>query len=431
MKNRKTSCWLVFVCLLSSCAIERDNLAERPNLYRAESALVIPRIDPRAESATPRLLYVTDRAATPGKQGAVAYGNGRSDSMALGSAQIAFGDGSWDVLERCTFEVECPDIRLKVQEATEFLRFSNVPLPVRQQGDEIVFREKELEQYRRQGTAFKAMVGQEIRRTGNDRVLIFVHGVNYSFENSMTTLANIWHFLGRDVTPVAYSWPAGNGGILGYFSDRESGEFSVYHLKETLKLLADVPEVSEIDIVAHSRGTALTAMALREMVIEHRAAGRHPRREMKTRVLVFAAADLDTGVVRMRLAAERVEEAFEQMNFYVNPRDGALRLSSLLTKAPRFGALDPTEMSREQLRSLQRDRLAYFIQVENAGNRPGHAYFRENPAVMSDIVLALGEGNRPGSARRPLELDSDGLWRIHSNYPGPRLVPPEFEPAGR
>ena len=76
--------------------------------------------------------------------------------------------------------------------------------------------------------------------------------------------------------PIAYSWPSGSGNLFGYFTDRESGEFTVYHLKETIRLLSYMAEVENIHILAHSRGTDITTTALRELVIETRASGKDP-----------------------------------------------------------------------------------------------------------------------------------------------------------
>ena len=119
--------------------------------------------------------------------------------------------------------------------------------------------------------------------------MIFVHGVSNDFEDGVATLANLWHYSGRQSLPISYSWPAGNPGLLRYFRDVGAGEFSVFHVKEFLRLLASVPEVKRIDIVAHSRGNAVVTDALRELLIEARAGGHEPRDVLKTGILVMAA----------------------------------------------------------------------------------------------------------------------------------------------
>jgi esterase/lipase superfamily enzyme len=69
-----------------------------------------------------------------------------------------------------------------------------------------------------------------------------------------------------------YSWPAGQAGLLrGYSGDRESGEFTVFHLKEFIRTIAAIDEVEKINFSAHSRGTDVILTALRELIIEARA----------------------------------------------------------------------------------------------------------------------------------------------------------------
>ncbi len=51
-----------------------------------------------------------------------------------------------------------------------------------------------------------------------------------SIDFAASAHAEIWHFLGRRGVPILYSWPAAHGGLLGYFVDRESCEFTIYPL---------------------------------------------------------------------------------------------------------------------------------------------------------------------------------------------------------
>ena len=90
-------------------------------------------------------------------------------------------------------------------------------------------------------------------------------------------------------------------------------------------MLSQIPELGQIDIVAHSRGSDVVTTALRELIIEARGAGIHPKLALKTGTFIMAAPDIDIDIVRQRLQAERFAEAFEQINLYINPADRALR----------------------------------------------------------------------------------------------------------
>jgi esterase/lipase superfamily enzyme len=251
--------------------------------------------------------------------------------------------------------------------------------------------------------------------------MIFVHGFNNELQDGITTTAGLWHYAGRIGVPISYSWPAGNPGLTAYFKDRESGEFSTYHFKEFLRALAAIPELQKITIVAHSRGADLVTTGLRELVIFERGAGRDARKSLKIDSLILAAADLDFGVVQQRLEAEGTADAARMVNVYLNPHDGALGFAQLLATGQRIGRLSPDDFTEDDWRKQGEMGNVHFINVEAAGGQLGHVYFRDNPAVLSDIILTLRTGALPGEAERPLERVRGNFWSLHDNYPGPRI----------
>jgi hypothetical protein len=135
--------------------------------------------------------------------------------------------------------------------------------------------------------------------------------------------------------------------------------------------------------------------------------------------------DLDIDTVRQRLQAERFSEALEQINLYINPSDAALRLSAYLTRSRRLGALKSEDFQNGELQLPSKQGLVHVIRVENVRGGAGHSCFRDNPAVLSDVVLALRTRAFPGGTLRPLEQDASGVWRLCPNYPLERL--PDLE----
>lgn len=412
---------LVTVLVLAAC-VDGVRLSTPPNLYldgRNYPATLVPA---PLQVVDPPIFFVTDRRRLVQAGEVIGYGTDRSDAMAFGAVKIKFGAADWpDLVARTHVDRGGRLSRLDVIDVKEHVRFADLPLPARREDGALRVLPDAAEGYAAQTRAFQEAVRAEVKRTGNGRVLVYVHGVSNAFEDSVQTLANLWHFAGRQSVPVSFTWPAGNGGLLGYFRDREAADFSVYHAKEFLRMVAEIPEVEDIDIVAHSRGTSVMTQALRELVIFNRGRGLHPKTAMKTGTLILAAPDLDVGVVRQRLAAERVAEAFEQVNIYVNPDDLALRLSTFLTKYPRVGVAGSEDFKSGELAVLRKEGLIHFIRVEGARGSESHSYFRNNPAVMSDIVLALRTRAFPGGTLRPLEEDPDEIWRLQPNYPLERL----------
>lgn len=412
--------WLA-VLWLAACA-GGVQLSQPPNLYLDGQNYPATLVPAALQVVDPPVFYVTNRSVERTGGQVTGYGTARSDSMGFGMARVRFGAVSWgDLVARTHVDQGGRVSTLKLDGLQELVRFDDIPLAAERRAGGLRLSPAAVRSYAGKAAAFQQVLREEIARTGNGRVLVYVHGVRNEFDNALQTLANLWHFTGRQSTPVAFSWPAGSGGLLGYFRDREAGDFSVYHAKEMLRLIAEIPEVEDIDIVAHSRGTSVMTQALREMVIYQRGRGVAPKPAMKTGTLILAAPDLGTGLVRQRLLSERFSEAFEQVNIYVNPDDVALKLSSFISRTPRIGAAQMEDFKPGELARLRKQGFIHFIRVEGAGASESHSYFRNNPAVLSDIVLALRTRSFPGGTLRPLEEDPDTIWRLHPDYPLDRL----------
>ena len=411
--------------LLSACGggtTSTLTLATPPNLYTLETGEPYPAANvPKGLRRTlTEILYVTDRNPELNADGELTgYGTDRSKSMAFGVSLVEYGNlQSWDDLVAQTQAGDSQALtKLDPVYTEEFARFPETPLPMGRAGGRLRATEEAAQAYQARAQVMRTELSARLRNHGLNRVLVYIHGVNNSFDDGVGTLANIWHYAGRRSLPVSYSWPAGNDGLLAYFRDSEAGDFSVFHVKEFLRMLASVPEVDRIDIVAHSRGSAVMTDALRELIIEARAKGQNPSVALKTGILVLAAADLDVGVVQQRLVAERFSDGFEQINIYANPDDRALNLSRIIGNAGRLGSVGTGIGDAMDFGNLVSDNNVNVIVVEEPGRGLGHAYFRENPAVMSDMVLALRTREVPGTAYRPLEPVSENVWSLQPNYP--------------
>jgi len=267
-------------------------------------------------------------------------------------------------------------------------------------------------------------VRQELRQrltlTSRKAAYVYVHGYNNTFEDGALVIAELWHFLGRQGVPILYTWPAGSGGGLrGYDHDRESGEFTIFHLKQFLRLLAAMPELEELNLIAHSRGTDVLTSALRELYIETRTAGHDFRTVYRIKNVVLAAADLDLEVVTQRLAAEYVGLGVERSTLYVSPVDKALGFSSLLfTSLRRMGQVQPEDLTDEQRQFIERVARTQLIDARVPTGFIGHAYFYRHPAVSADLILLLRYHLEPGSPGRPLHKRGANFWQITPDYPG-------------
>ena len=178
---------------------------------------------------------------------------------------------------------------------------------------------------------------------------LFVHGYNNTFENGVTTIAQIWHFLGREGVALTYSWPAGRGGLRGYFTDRESGEFTIFHLKQFLRDIVASPDVERLDIIGHSRGTDVVLTAMRELYLEAKGRERDNNDLWKVGNLVLAAPDVDMEVFSQRVGAEGLFALPHRFTVYLSDHDRAIGLSTwLFGSVRRLGRLRKSDLSEEQ-----------------------------------------------------------------------------------
>lgn len=385
--------------LLTACAAP-IKLAEPPTLYSVGATFPDGEVPVALRTVDPSIFYVTDRAPIVEAGQLVGYSHARSASMVFGAAKVRFGDmATWQNLVTRSETASNRRQVLSTESYHEIVRFPATPLPFMHGAGAGIVPEPVAERgYHADVLAFQSAFREALRVSPRKEAMIFVHGFNNDMQDGLTTTASLWHYAGRIGVPVSYSWPAGNKGLTAYFKDRESGEFSTYHLKEFLRAIAAIPELQKINIVAHSRGADVVASALRELVIFERGAGRDPRRSLKT------------------------AQAVRQITVYLNPKDGALGIVQMLATGQRVGRLSPDDFSEAEWRQMGDLGNVYFVDVENAGSKLGHAYFRDNPAVLSDVILTLRTGALPGGVERPLQRIRGNFWRMHANYPGPRIV---------
>ena len=84
--------------------------------------------------------------------------------------------------------------------------------------------------------------------------------------------------------------------VRSYSYDRESGEFTLFHFKQLVRFVSAIPEVEKVHLIAHSRGTDVVSTAMRELVIETRAAGSDPRERYRIdNIVLFRRQGLPHG----------------------------------------------------------------------------------------------------------------------------------------
>ena len=198
-----------------------------------------------AEPATTAidLLYVTDRAAATAADAVLPYTSDRSRSMAFGSVSVEIGQSvAWPTLVEMSMESprEQP-LSLRLGAATELGRFPPIPYAVEvTPGRDHASSAAVMDVHERAAADLQAEVARRIAAAPRKEVLLFVHGYANTFQDAAFSMADLCHFLGREFVCAIFTWPAGGsrGLMAGYNVDRESGEFAVQHLKQTIRLIS-------------------------------------------------------------------------------------------------------------------------------------------------------------------------------------------------
>ncbi len=398
---------MLLVALMTGCSTPRA-LMPMPTLYATGKAELFESLPPELAGNRVNLLYVTDRTACRDKQGRLMYSAGRSRSLAFGSALFTIG-----------MPDQKPEARpvVRLESLSEHARFPPTPYPLTYNDGRYEVDSKITAQENRVDRALTHEINRRLAIGPRKEIFLFIHGVDNSLEFALETWAGMWHFLGREGVPVVYSWPSGVGSvpITAYNYDRESGEFTIYHLKQFLKIIAANDQVERIHIVAHSRGTDVITSAIRELFIAARAAGQDMRQEYKIADLVLIAPDLDMDVVGQRLAAEKLAEGIGRITIYVSPEDKALGLASVLfSSVLRFGQIRSEDIQTQIRIGEHINNIAFIDAGQTEGI--GHGYFYNNPAVSSDLMLLLRYGLAAGSPGRPLIPSRSHFWRVPVDY---------------
>ncbi len=367
------------------------------------------------------IIYATDRVLEKGDGGALTYGIGRSFSLGMGEATVGFGkDTSWqDLVADANTSSRRQPLRMKIEAVQERSRTPGYPF--RNNTPDAV---EALAQEQQAYSVARQLLNEKLAKSPRKEVMIFVHGVAIPFEESIYTTAELWHYMGREIVPIAYSWPAGQGGVLrGYAHDRESGELTVFHLRRYLKWVSSLPEVEGVHLIAHSRGTDVTVSTLRELAIEALARNESLHQRYKLRNVVLAAPDISGEVGFQRLVDGGTNLISDRWTTYTSPGDTAIGVAEFLFGGERLGRLLFDNLSQEDREEVEQ--MAGFFDQSDAtiryngrlGGKFGHEYFRTDPVVSSDLILAIRFDRDPGPANgRPLNHLGSLFWTIDGSF---------------
>lgn len=214
-------------------------------------------------------------------------------------------------------------------------------------------------------------------------VLVFVHGFNNTYEDSVYRFAQIAHDSKVDAAPILFTWPSG-ASVFDYNYDRESTLYSRDGLENLLQILAKDPRVHEVSVLAHSMGTSLAMESLRQMAI------RNGRVAPKIKNVILASPDIDVDVFARQF--KDLGDKHPNFTVFVSQDDRALAVSRLVAgNVNRLGQINPNE---EPYKSAAQKAGITVIDLTklDTGDSLHHAKFAESPQIVQAIGTKLAAG---------------------------------------
>jgi esterase/lipase superfamily enzyme len=229
----------------------------------------------------------------------------------------------------------------------------------------------------------KKWLSASVRKSRDRSVLVFIHGFNNRFEDSVYRFAQIVKDSGVHSAPVLVTWPS-RGSLLAYGYDRESTNYTRNALETLFQYLARDPEVKEVSILAHSMGNWLALEALRQMAIRN---GRLPA---KFENVMLASPDVDVDVFRQQIAD--MGKQHPKFTLFVSRDDRALAVSRRVWgDVARLGAIDPEQAPFKKELADSQITVIDLTKVK-AGDRLNHGKFAESPEVVQLIGARISDG---------------------------------------
>lgn len=356
-----------------------------------------------------RVYYATTRARQPDQQ-RIQYGNAESDSVSLGMTLIGFGGPqlSWADLNAYSRLAERPEsVDLSIAGLVEVGSYS-------------------LDDTGRPSDTGGAAawllndLNASIAAARDRDLLIYVHGAKVNFYNASAFAAQLDHFMGRDMTSMAFSWPTRQNIVAyGSGSDVARAYRAAPALTSLLEQLAEKSVARRIHIVCWSAGGRVVNEALDALYQRHADEPGDLRERLRLGTVYFAAADVPgeeflASLPRLNALAQRVIVT-------VSSKDGALEMASkLMGGGSRIGQRN-TDLTAEQRATVEAaDRLEVVDVSRDWEGRgfdiTGHRYWFDHPWASTDLVLAVRTDLGPRE-RGLAETDFRLLWSIPPDYP--------------
>jgi esterase/lipase superfamily enzyme len=402
---------IVALLALAACAGPRlQPLMPTPVLF---SALGFSPLDhvPEEQRWTPRRVYYATTREREDDLQRIDYGNNESERISLGMTLIGFGAPqlSWSDLSEYSREEERSDVvDLAIAGLMEVGSYAPATgmAPGSDESGALAWLMND--------------ISAAIRTARDDDLLIYVHGAKVNFYNASAFAAQLDHFMGRDMTSLAFSWPSRQN-IVAYGSgaDLKRAYRAAPALASLLEELAAGTPARRIHVVCWSAGGRVVTAALKTLYERHADGTSDLRDRLRVGTVYYAAADVPEEEFVDALPALNALAA--RIVVTISSSDDALAMAkATMGGGNRIGqrehGLDEAQLAvigaadRLEVVDVSRDWEGRGFDIT------GHRYWFDHPWASTDVVLSVRSDFAP-EQRGLAAADNGLLWSIPADYP--------------
>lgn len=303
--------------------------------------------------------FATNRSLYEEEEATSMFGDGRGTEATYGKSYVTVrrsGD---------TFDIE-PDSLVKfdiVEEPTENASLSH---------NEIFSRED-----------FSNDVNSTVNRSGDNSLLIFIHGFNISFEEAAVRSAQLSYDLGFSGTTAFFSWPS-RSALPSYIADVESARASQRYFEAMISDMINIDSANRIYIVTENLGARLTSRVMAQLFRTF------PEARRKIRELVLVAPDIEIGEFTDELLQNLGTEEYP-VTLYTSSSDSSLAISKTFNVSTLAGDSSHGVLISDGLETIDAGELDASFST--------HSSYLDTNSIVADIWTLIEFGTRANSRR--------------------------------
>jgi esterase/lipase superfamily enzyme len=321
------------------------------------------------------VFYGTNRVALKRENGMNEYGEDMDDQLHRGICEVQLPEGHREG------ELERPGKILM-----------KIPLPENPHIHIVLKDVQELEK-----SVFDDDFLKRLKEKPKKQALLFIHGYNTTFKEAAYRAGQLAWDLPFGGYAGFFSWPSA-GKMLPYLADEAGARSSVPALKEFIDELASYDELEQLHIIAHSMGSLVLTLSLKELA----ALPEFAVKMEKIYQVILGAADIDQAEFKGTILPA-FNSAGHRRTLYASDHDMALNWSGAGRNfRERLGYVGEEIFVADGLDTVE----ASNIEVNSS-----HSYMFKSKAVLSDIYYLLTQGLPPADRRlREIEKKPINYW---------------------